>query len=119
MNHSKAKKKLLYIVLLLIFIYSSYISTVIKPYQKSILGDIGGNLFFIPFLYISLFLLRKVPVKSFFIDNTFLLIFFVSIEVSQYFIPLGVFDILDIIGLSIGYITSLIILSFYKEYDKN
>ena len=114
----KIKKIILYIILIVIFIYSFYISTEVKPYYKSILGDIGGNLFFIPFIYIILFLIKKVPVKSFFIDNTYLFIFFIVIEVSQYFIPLGVFDFLDIIGLFIGYIISLIIFSFYKEYDK-
>lgn len=118
MRQSKVKRIILYIILVVIFAYSFYVSTAIKPYYSSILGDIGGNLFFIPFLYISWFLLKKVPVKSFFVDNTFLLVFFVFIELTQYFIPLGVFDFLDIIGLFIGYVTSLVIFSFYKEYDK-
>ena len=114
----RLKINILYIILLIILIYSLYISIGIKPYYKSILGDIGGNLFFIPFVYIIFFLFEKVPIKSFFFDNSFFLIILILVEIFQHFTPLGVFDYLDIIGLFIGYIISLIIFSFYKEYDK-
>lgn len=105
----------LYITLILILLYNSYISIEIKPNYNTILGDVGGNLFFIPFVYIILYLIKKVPIKSFFIDNTIFLLILIIVEFTQFITSLGVFDILDIIGLFIGYIFSLIIFRFYKS----
>jgi hypothetical protein len=111
------------IVLAITFLIGIYVCNVHRDYiyennLDSVLADMGANLFCVPFMCYLWWATGFKPTQSKVLDVTALTLVYVVNEVFTYFSPdFGTFDMLDIWGLIIGAVVTLIILRLIDDND--